>query len=246
VTGTPPTHSLYNNSICVDESPYRKLVQSLARQSRQQVDGGKDAEEHLQSVAPIVMKRGRSAGGIHDTIFLVSDGVVTSTTGNGAFRWQAQTKAYWVSPALLPALPYDPALAGSAAPILAPITPSLNGLPLRTTGPVDSILALGQEYGSLLTADGEELAAFLLPDAPIGPPAFGDLDHDGYTDIVLHCRTQIVGLSVAPRTYRKALGFLMGGILLLVVVVVVVEATAVSGENKAGSRRRLKNLRATD
>jgi hypothetical protein len=246
VTGTPPTHSLYNNSICVDESPYKKLVQSLAKQSRPQADGGNDEEDHLQSVTPVILKRGREAGGIHDSVFLVSDGVVTSISGAGSQRWQTQTKAYWVSPALLPALPHDPALAGSASPILAPITPSLSTMSLRTKGPVDTLLALGQEFGSLLSADGDELASFHLPDSPVGPPAFGDLDHDGYTDVVLHCRTQIVGLSIAPRTYRKTLGYLMGGLLLVLVAVVVGEAVATSGDGKLGARRRQKKARATD
>lgn len=246
VTGTPPTHSLYNNSICVDDSPYRKLVQSLARQSRPPSDGGNDEVDKLQSVAPVVVKRGRSAGGIHDSVFLISDGVVTSISGAGAQRWQAQTKAYWVSPALLPALPHDPALAGSASPILAPITPSLSALPLRANGPINTLLALGQEFGSLLTADGEELAVFPLPDAPLGPPSFGDLDHDGYTDIVLHCRTQIVGLSIAPRAYRKALGYLMGGLLLLLIAVIAMEAFGASGESMPGAKRRQKKLRGTD
>uniref|UniRef100_A0A6U4M9Z2 FG-GAP repeat-containing protein n=2 Tax=Hemiselmis andersenii TaxID=464988 RepID=A0A6U4M9Z2_HEMAN len=245
VTGTPPTHSLYNNSICVDDSPFKKLVQSMARQSRPSRDGDADATDKLQTVAPVTLRRGNKAGGLLDSVFLVSDGTVTSLSGAGQQRWQAQSKAYWVSPALLPSLPHDPALAGSTAPILAPITPTLSTMPLKAPrGPIDTLLALGQEYGVLLTADGDTLAEFELPDAPIGPPAIGDMDHDGYTDIVLHCRTQLVGLSVSPRSHRKALGTLMGGLLLLLVALVIFQ-TSNTGE-QLGGKRRVKMARATD
>jgi len=183
-----------------------------------------------------------------DSAFLVSDGVVTSFDGVGRQRWQAQTKAYWANPALLPALPHDPALAGSAAPILAPIHPFLSAMPLRAGGRDDTWLALGQEFGALLNSDGSELASFVLPDAPVGPPALGDMDHDGYTDIVVHCRTQIVGLSVAPRQHRKALSVLMGALVLLLVVSVALHSATAPTEKKGGGGGfpMRKKTRATD
>lgn len=236
VTGTPPTHSLFNTSICVDDSPFRKLVQSLARQARPSREGEPDASEKLQAVAPVVLRpRGFTAGTLMDSAFLVSDGVVTSFLGNGRTKWQTQTKAFWSSPALLPALPHDPALAGSAAPILAPIHPILLPMSLRAHGPEDTLLALGQEFGTILTSDGAELATFVMPDAPMGPPALGDLDHDGYTDIVVHCRTQIVGLSVAPRAHRKALSVLMGSLLLLLVASIVFHSTTGPSSSSKGT-----------
>ncbi len=233
VTGTPPTHSLFNGSICVDESPFRKLVQSLARQARTPHQG--EPSDRLQAVAPVVLRPKHALpGGLHDSVFMVSDGIVTSFNGAGRQRWQVQTKTYWASPALLPALPHDPALSGSAAPILAPITPTLSGMSLRTRGGDDAVLALGQEFGTLLTADGLELATFALPDAPIGPPVLGDFDHDGYTDFILHCRTQLVGMSVAPRAHRKPLSMLMGTLLLLLVGSVVLHSATASMPNKSG------------
>ncbi len=219
----------------MDESPYRKLVQSLARQARLPHHG--EPSERLQAVAPVVLRRKHALpGGLYDSAFMVSDGVVTSFNGAGRQRWQVQTKSYWASPALLAALPHDPALAGSAAPILAPITPTLSGISMRARGGGgdDALLALGQEFGTLLSADGMELATFILPDAPVGPPVFGDFDHDGYTDFILHSRTQMVGMSVAPRAHRKPLSMLMGTLLLLLLGSVVVHSATISSGDKSG------------
>ncbi len=95
-TGTPPTHSLFNASICAAASPFRLLLRSLAlAQAR---GGGAPAEgggEQLLAAPPVVVAAaGRGSDGrarrALDALFLVSDGTLTSVSASGRVNWQVR------------------------------------------------------------------------------------------------------------------------------------------------------------
>mmetsp|Transcript_49500 Transcript_49500/g.116685 ORF Transcript_49500/g.116685 Transcript_49500/m.116685 type:complete len:769 (-) Transcript_49500:226-2532(-) len=256
-TGTPATHSLYNQSICTLDSAYRKMVRTLSNNAKGRASREAEAETKLHSVPPIAITQqpGRESAdrNVHlmDAVFLVSDGVLSSHSPAGIQNWQLQTQAYWTQPALLRVERHEDSLmAGEdlVSSIEMQIAPALAPFKMHPHSHWEHILALGMHHGAIVSQDGDILAQFPLPDAPVAPPVIADFDDDGYNDVIIQTRTSLAGLTMKPTKHRRPLSVIMGGLLLLIGAVILVHLAASSDSNKSvAMRRRTANKgRATD
>ena len=111
-TGTPPTHALFNESICQPISPLGVMMNLMAKGMR----GGKGADVKLLAAPPIVINRAKERDALErnvdmqDAIFYMSDGLISSYSFAGFQNWQIQTPATFMQPAPVWILPLEDAL----------------------------------------------------------------------------------------------------------------------------------------
>uniref|UniRef100_A0A7S0I2L2 FG-GAP repeat-containing protein n=1 Tax=Hanusia phi TaxID=3032 RepID=A0A7S0I2L2_9CRYP len=249
-TGTPPTHVLFNESICSSSSQYRDMIQGISQATMGMRGRGLEGEQKLSAAPPVVLKRmmerdqaDRSIDML-DTIFLISDGFLSSYSYYGSLNWQIQTPAYWVQPAPVSVDgPSDSLMAGEdmRATIDINMMPVLEVIHLRANKfGAEYILVMGMHNGAIVSETGQIVAEFGLPDVPTGPPVVGDFDKDGYNDLIIQTRTGLTGMSINPARHRKPLSFVLGGILLIIASAMFLNQVA--QRRGSGKKSKGKNL----
>ena len=183
-SGVPAREELWNASICGAKGAMRGVHQ----RGRRGKGGGGAGHKHAQGVTtPLLLPRDAAASGgkrTMDSIFLASDGRVTSIGADGSLNWLAATEAGWRT------------LSPSGTPANEELLPSVS-LYVPADGTEPLIAALGEASICILSAAGRLLACQKLPHAPIAPPVLADFSADGIADIIVPCSQAVLGLRVA-------------------------------------------------
>ena len=183
-SGVPAREELWNASICGTKGAMRGVHHNRGRRGK----GGGAGHKHAHGVAtPLLLPRAAAASGgkrTMDSIFLASDGRVTSIGADGALNWLQDTEAGWRT------------LAPSGTPANEELLPSVS-LYVPSDGTEPLIAALGESSICILSAAGRLLACQKLPHAPIAPPVLADFSADGIADIIVPCSQAVLGLRVA-------------------------------------------------
>lgn len=93
-------------------------------------------------------------------------------------------------------------------------TPTLKPLALRPHSIPLAVLAIGNEWGYVISEHGNELASFHVAFPPVAPAVVADFDGDGLNDIIVVTRGGVFGYSQVQH-----LGGLSFGALLLTLIV---------------------------
>ena len=162
-SGIPTKEMLWNTSVC-----------STTRR----------AEHSLTVAAPLLLPRERLGGGRpqRDSIFLASDGRLTSIGPEGALNWGVHTEAGW---RVDQTTEVDLAVAAPLLPSLTLLAPTPSSLPL--------ILALGEHKAVVVSSAGKVLCSVPLPQMPVAPPTLADFTGDGVLDVILQGHSAYYG-----------------------------------------------------
>jgi len=252
-TGTPPTHALFNESICQAQSPMAVMMHMMLKGVAGARGGDGNGNVKLMTATPAVLKRRKDRDELDrnvdllDAIFLMNDGLVSSYNYAGGLNWQVQTAATFMQPAFVRVERHsDTLLAGEDMNpyIDMPMMPALEVMHLKANRRDDEhILVLGMHSGTILTQDGDVVAGFALPDVPTGPVVVADFDRDGYNDIIIQTRTAVKGMSITPQRQRKPLTFLLGGLLSLVFAAVMVHHATLPSDGSRHDASRIADMR---
>jgi len=206
-TGIPPMDQLFNVSLCSSDS---KVFAQL-------LTGIKGEADTLEATSPIVLESSRSSTFLSDhpthdldTIFLVSNGKMSSYRPNGRLNWQIDTEATWTK-VRTKASQHS---MGSSQSFTASLLPFL----LDPFGDQKAILAVGRSI-VLVSPTGDILASVSLEgQIPVTSPTIGDFNNDGLDDIIVTTATGYTGFVVLNG--RSSLGLLVP--LLIVVILAAI------------------------
>jgi len=115
------------------------------------------------------------------------------------------------------------------------------------------LLAVGARQMAMLSADGQVVASYDMPGAPLAAPAIGDFNCDGVNDVVLFTEKGFYGYTLRARLPLRL--FTLGLALLLLLLLVAVgcklgEDTdgcggcCDTGQDKQDRRRRARPYRS--
>ncbi|GAM25812.1 hypothetical protein SAMD00019534_089870 [Acytostelium subglobosum LB1] len=182
MTGLPPRDYLFNRSICNQNGVdfdyfFWRSVPGGANDAGGALNG-------IQTVAPAIIAHPATPNS-KEIVFLVSSGKITSVRFNGAQNWARDTDARWSK-------------RGQPYP-----HPSIQGFSIDAYGAKTHILAVaeslviltqqgdvmiseklgGKRSSSPMSTERTDMAAVSV--IPMGPPVIGDLNNDGYNDIIV-------------------------------------------------------------
>ena len=176
-SGVPVHDHLFNASICPTKRD--RGFQGTKKGWQSGSPGPIDAVDPV--VIPSIAHPGGS--GKLDTVFLLSNGRVTSIAPSGERNWQTQTSAIWQKAHIMLATG-DNHEAGLRADSVA--VPSLRFVNLHAEKSIEEaddedlqILAVGDANVVLLSMDGRVRASMGLTQKPVGTPVLGDFNDDG-------------------------------------------------------------------
>jgi len=179
-SGVPVHDHLFNASVCVNAKDRGFEGTGKGWQS--------GSPGPLDAVDPVVIPSTTSPGKL-DTVFMLSNGRITSLGPSGERNWQTQTSAIWRKAHVMLATG-DNHEAGLRADSVA--VPSLHFINLHAEKSIEAaddedlqLLAVGDSNLAMLATDGRVRATMGLPQQPVGAPALGDFNDDGVIDIVL-------------------------------------------------------------
>jgi len=218
LAGVPPLDQLWNGSICTS---FFELASFFAKATL--------PEQQYFTIAPSFLPSTTASG--LDSIFIVSSGYVTSFSPNGKKLWALHTEATWskndyASLAAVYVLPTDPVphiiTTGKSLVLISPLGSVLSTQPLRKTS---SALAEGED----------EIRS-------IAPPALGDFNNDGITDVVVLGHDGFYGYAI-----QKGTGSVLFPGLVLSLIGVMIYAL-IKGESRLdnSNKRALPKKRALD
>ncbi|XP_072024501.1 uncharacterized protein [Amphiura filiformis] len=237
-SGIPPSLQLFNGSIC----HIPRLLDMLYLAGS--LFGSTNMIENQRlTVPPITVKSVAQKRGIlnhllglnhlrwvrqgMDSVFLVSNGRVTSYGPMGHFNWQVDTSAKWS----------DTVTVFNSKHYFAPelidvynnaFVPSMQPTSLQVFGKEDAALVVGWNSMVLISlVDGRWLAEHSLPCRPDAPVVIGDLDGDGYNDYIVQCPNGLVGFHM-----QQFSGYWSTALICICLLVAVVGLTSLctSGE----------------
>ena len=213
-SGVPVHEELWNASVCnalVKSRPHHH-----GNKKRGSHGGGGVGRSTHGMTKPLLVKREPSLSGsgssspTYDSIFLASDGRVTSVQGDGSPNWHANTDALW-------------RVVEGGQPASEMVLPSLT-VYQPTDESVPLILAVGENALCVLTtAEGRLLNCVQLPHTPIAPPVLADFTGDGIADIIVQCETAYLGLRVSVGTGALLQKLLFAFLALAVSLVMAVK-----------------------
>ena len=191
-SGVPPTEALWNAGICAPGIPSR----------------GREAARAV--AAPLLLPRRRAGGGgeTYDSIFLSSEGRISSISPSGDLNWAVLTDARWAAELSSSSDDEPPAL----LPSLSLLRPTPQAEPL--------VLAIGESRAVVLSAAGRVLSSHGLPAMVVAPPLLADFSGDGVIDVVLTARTSHYGLRVSTSASSLLLQLLFAFVALAVALTV--------------------------
>lgn len=176
-SGVPVHDHLFNASICPSQKD--RSFQGTTKGWQSGSPGPLDA------VDPVVMPSIAHPGGSGklDTVFLLSNGRVTSVGPSGERNWQVQTSAVWQKAHIMLAT------GGNHEAGLRPdsvAVPSLRFVNLHAEKNAEEaddedlqLLAVGDSNLVFLSMDGRVRASIGLTQQPVGTPTLGDFNDDG-------------------------------------------------------------------
>ncbi|XP_033625650.1 uncharacterized protein LOC117288891 [Asterias rubens] len=202
-SGIPPHTMLFNGSICeahaymdaVAGSLFGRttiiqenlklaiaplVVPSIAKQS--------GVINHLLGTSMLQKSRGRL-----DSIFLVSNGRVTSYGPSGRINWQVDTNIKWNTAMTIfknkHHFPKEIMDRYHNA-----FQPGMQVMALQVFGKLGAVALVGWDHLDILSLeDGHQIAHHSLPCQPTAPLVIGDFNSDGYNDVILQCSSGILG-----------------------------------------------------
>lgn len=224
LTGIPPTHRLFNGSVC------RSLQGSMPSlgQKAKLVDIAKPI------VLPSFYDRRRRSGVPGQklaTIFLNSMGDLTSYDSDGSLLWQLSTDASWecqeAKSTRRPSIFSDSSTSSRTSHAMSQFSrkkcdlaiPTLKALSLRAHALPTMILAAGSSQAAILSDRGSILDLLSLPEHPDQPLIPLDFNLDGYMDLVLVGNEGIYGWTQVRRPGATSFTAIVGVLIIIMSVV---------------------------
>eukprot|EP00271_Cylindrocystis_brebissonii_P005161 TRINITY_DN17107_c0_g1_i1.p1 TRINITY_DN17107_c0_g1~~TRINITY_DN17107_c0_g1_i1.p1 ORF type:complete len:716 (+),score=145.26 TRINITY_DN17107_c0_g1_i1:201-2348(+) len=238
-SGVPVREQLFNGSICRASSlSHLQQPEFGSRAFGRMADLG-EGSSPLEVATPVLLPRRdrhRHRKGSHgDTIFLTSHGDVSSYEAeslhahHGRLRWQVSTEAQWENPPMPAGVPIER------------VIPTLAAIPLRRDGPIEVILAAGENTAVVLSPNGNKEASFTIPVAPVSPLIVVDFNNDGLNDIIAITQVGLYGFVQVRQPgiilFSSLLGLLVVGMSVLFVT---------QGVGRGANGARLHRKRSTD
>ncbi|XP_022108707.1 uncharacterized protein LOC110988983 [Acanthaster planci] len=198
-SGIPPQSVLFNGSICMGNSFMDSLSASLFGRKTQ-------IKENLRlAVAPLTVESTAKLSGVlnHllggnllrktqqglDSIFLISNGRVTSYGPKGHFNWKVDTRAKWNDVLTV----------------------------FKSIHYFDAAVLVGWDYLVIVSLeDGHVIADHSLPCQPTASTVIGDFNSDGYNDIIIQCSTGLLGFRL--ELYNAYWSTALIGLCIMVIV----------------------------
>ena len=173
-SGVPVHDHLFNASVCPSKKDRGFQGTNKGWQS--------GSPGPLDAVDPVVIPSVEVPGKL-DSVFLLSNGRVTSLGPKGERNWQTQTSAVWRKAHIMLATG-DNHEAGLRSDSVA--VASLHFVNLHAERNIEEaddddlqLLAVGDSNLALLATDGRVRATMGLPQQPVGSPIMGDFNDDG-------------------------------------------------------------------
>ncbi|XP_038070046.1 uncharacterized protein LOC119739259 isoform X2 [Patiria miniata] len=233
-SGIPPQALLFNGSICAGNS----LMDSWS------VFGSKaQIQENLKlAVAPVTVPSIAKQSGVinhllggsmfrqthggWDSVFLISNGRVTSYGPKGHFNWKVDTKAKWNDIlTVFKSKHYFPQ--ETIDRYHHSFQPSMQAVALKVFGKMDAAVLVGWDYLVIVSLeDGHVIADHSLPCQPTAPTVVGDFNSDGYNDVIVQCSTGLLGFRLEFYT-----AYWSTALIGLCLVAVVLGLTALCSSN---------------
>ena len=214
-----PVHDhLFNASVCHSKKERGRNFEGIGQ------PGNPGA---LDAVDPVVMPSLSASPNSAklDTVFLLSNGRLTSLSPTGERLWQTQTSAIWRKQhtTLSTMANHEAGLRTDSV-----IVPSLRYVNLHAEKSWEEadaddlqLLAVGDANLCLVASDGRVRATMSLPNQPVGAPMLGDFNDDGVVDIVVPTAVAFHGFAVERRAnVGGALFTALVAILLIILAVV--------------------------
>ncbi|XP_002735115.1 uncharacterized protein LOC100378520 [Saccoglossus kowalevskii] len=231
-TGHPPHTLLFNGSICDSQS----ILGWLSFIDSADNDNGHIEDTH-HTVPPVIVRSVAERRGIwnhllgetqlsasskgFDSIFLISNGKLTSYGPHGQFHWQVATPAKWSDAS---------SLVRRAGLLNREFTekyrntfqPSMQVMALQVYGKENIVVLAGWDSMVLVSLkDGRILAEHTLPCQPSSSIVIGDFTNDGWTDFIVHCPTSYLGFSL-----NRTSGYLSTALIGAAIIVVFTALTS--------------------
>jgi hypothetical protein len=164
-------------------------------------------------------------GPVHDSVFVLSSGRVTSIGPKGEFNWQVDTKADWDSASEVIHNSQHPSWNDDPHHLLflhGTFTPSAQPHSIHSYGKKDHVLILGWRGLVVLSGRDGAVAAYLrLPCPPIAPPIVADFSDDGWNDVILTCSDRYEGYVVSRESgfWNTTVLSLFVGVVLTIIAI---------------------------
>ncbi|XP_070575140.1 uncharacterized protein [Ptychodera flava] len=233
-SGHPPHALLFNGSICEPASSLSLLsLTSLIID----FDSNNHYEDLHHTVPPVVVRSVAERRGIwnhllgesqlntaskgYDSVFLLSNGRLTSYGPNGQNHWQVETSAKWSDVTdILRRSHHNPEFTRR---VNEAFVPGMKALSLQVFGREDVVILTGWEYIVLVSLkDGRILAEHTLPCQPSAPVIIGDFDNNGWNDVIVQCQAGQLGFSLQRYT-----GYWTTAMIGAAVIIVVTALTSI-------------------
>jgi hypothetical protein len=257
VSGIPPTHQLYNGSIC-EASPFSKLFSSGSRSMGLGLDDASNGDEDVLIAPPTVVRRYdkhdvlfrrqrlsedlslQKFGKRFDSVFMINSGIVTSFRSDGLQIWQTKTKSSWNT---------GDDLYSSASTIAAKQSMHASVSPFRTRegAQKDHTLALGERYLTVLSSSGVIRSESELEEVPVSTPIVADFNNDGWNDVIVVGPAGIYGYTLERHVATKFFTLVVGFAIACLVVVSLLNMQPKSKhQTRAAARRRMLHKAAPE